>query len=79
RQSLAGKTAVGVARIARSAGIPCHVIAGAVELDDATLRAEGISSVVSLVERTDAQRAQHRPATALADAAADLTESLEAR
>ena len=79
RQSLAGKTAIGVARTARSAGIPCHVIAGAVELDDATLRAEGISKVVSLMERTGAHRAQHRPATALADGAADLIESLEAR
>jgi glycerate kinase len=79
RQSLAGKTAIGVARTARSAGVPCHVIAGAVELDEATLRAEGISSVLSLVERTGARRALQDPAAALADAAADLIDALEAR
>jgi glycerate 2-kinase len=79
RQSLAGKTAIGVARAARSAGVPCLVIAGAVELDQAALRAEGISSVLSLVERTGAHRALGDPATALADAAADLIDALGAR
>ena len=79
RQSLAGKTAIGVARAARSAGVPCHIIAGAVELDEATLGAEGIPSVLSLVERSGTHRALHDPATALADAAADVIDTLEAR
>jgi glycerate kinase len=78
RQSLAGKTAIGVARAARSAGVPCHIIAGAVELDEATLGAEGVSSVLSLVERTGTHRALHDPARALADAAANLIDTLEA-
>jgi glycerate kinase len=79
RQSLAGKTAIGVARAARTAGVPCHIIAGEVELDGATLRAEGIASAVSLVERAGAHRAMHDPATALADAAAELVAKLEAQ
>jgi glycerate kinase len=79
RQSLAGKTAIGVARAARTAGVPCHIIAGEVELDGAALRAEGIASAVSLVERAGAHRAMHDPATALADAAAELVAKLEAQ
>jgi glycerate 2-kinase len=79
RQSLGGKTAIGVARAARTAGVPCHIIAGAVELDDADVRSEGISSVVSLVERAGEHRARHDPATALAAAAAELVGTLEAR
>jgi hypothetical protein len=59
--------------------VPCHIIAGAVELDEATLGAEGVSSVLSLVERTGTHRALLDPARALADAAANLIDTLEAR
>jgi glycerate 2-kinase len=76
-QSLAGKTAIGVARCAREVGVPCAVIAGRVELDDDALRAGGISTSVSLVDRVGRRRAIDDAPAAIADAAADLAGTLD--
>jgi len=50
-QSLYGKVPVGVARIARNAGVPAAAFAGAVEGDPAAFRAEGLAAVVPLPDR----------------------------
>jgi glycerate 2-kinase len=76
RQSLSGKASVGVARAARSHGIPCFAVAGAVALDDEALRAAGIVKAVSLEDRIGRRRSLADPAAALAAAAADLADWL---
>lgn len=48
-QSLHGKTPVGVARIARQAGVPVVALAGSLGLDYQTLYAAGIDAAFSLV------------------------------
>lgn len=67
-QSLAGKAPLGTARLARNCGVPCLVVTGANEVDDETLRADGIRCVGVLEDpKGDA-------AGSLADATAVLLE-----
>ena len=50
-QSQAGKVPVGVAHLARAAGVPAVAFAGAIEGDPADLQQEGIAAVVPIVDR----------------------------
>src|SRR5918992_2055466 len=56
-QSLGGKAPIGVARLARRAGVRCVAVAGENVVDDQTLRREGIARAVSLVETVGHERA----------------------
>jgi glycerate kinase len=56
-QSLGGKTPVGVARLARKGGVPCIAIAGEVDVDEESLRREGIARALSLVRAVGSERA----------------------
>jgi glycerate 2-kinase len=61
-QSLRGKAPIGVAALARSAGVPVIAVAGRVAVTDAELAAHGIGRSFSLVARAGT------PAAAMADA-----------
>jgi len=83
-QSLAGKAPVGVARRARTAGVPVVVLAGRVDLDDAArsrLRDLGVVDARALLElEPDPRRAQAQAAGLLrALAARALTDRLDTR
>jgi glycerate 2-kinase len=67
-QSLRGKAPVGVAALARSAGVPVIAVAGRVEVTDAELAAHGIGRSYSLLSRAGT------PAAAMADAPGLLRE-----
>lgn len=51
-QSAFGKTAVGVARICKAAGVPCVVIAGAVEPGTSAVHTEGVTAYFSAMKKT---------------------------
>ena len=67
-QSLVGKVPVGVARLARAAGVPAIALAGQIAGDPATFREAGLAAVVPIVDR---------PMT-LPDAMADAPALIEA-
>jgi glycerate kinase len=71
-QSLGGKAPVGVARLARRAGVPCIAIAGVVSVDEQALRREGITRAVSLVEAVGSERATSDVDAALEEVAAGV-------
>ena len=70
-QSLAGKAPVGVARMARDAGVRCFAVAGEVPIDPRSLKAEGIVATASMIEVVGRERAW-------ADAAGALTATTRA-
>jgi len=65
--SLGGKTPIGVARMARGAGVACWAVVGDSEVDHEELRAEGIEQAASLVETVGRERALEDTAAALAE------------
>ena len=65
--SLGGKTPIGVARMARMAGVPCCAVVGDSEVSPEELRAEGIEDAASLVEVVGRRRALGDAAASLAD------------
>jgi len=65
--SLGGKTPIGVARMARGAGVACWAVVGDSEVGRAELRAEGIEEAASLVETVGRERALEDTAAALAE------------
>jgi glycerate kinase len=73
-QSLGGKTPIGVARLARRAGVRCVAVAGESVVDGRTLRHEGIERVVSLVEAVGHERAVSDVDHALEQVSAALLE-----
>ncbi|MDQ3784825.1 MAG: glycerate kinase [Actinomycetota bacterium] len=70
--SLGGKTPIGVARMAREAGVACFAVAGDSEVSAEDLRADGIEGASSLVETVGRERALEDTAAAVAE----TTESL---
>ncbi len=68
--SRAGKVPYGVAAVAADAIRPCVALAGQVLVGSREMRALGIESAYSLVERVGEERAFADPAGALADLAA---------
>ena len=70
--SLGGKAPIGVARMARDAGVPCLAVVGISEVDRRELRAEGIVEIASLVDTVGQDRALNDTGAALAETAAEL-------
>lgn len=64
-QSLGGKTPVGVARLARSAGVPVVAVCGRTTLDAPTLRAAGFASTYALTDLEPDPRVSMREAARL--------------
>ncbi|MBA3431997.1 MAG: glycerate kinase [Actinobacteria bacterium] len=65
--SLGGKVPVGVARMARRAGVPCAALAGDIHLGTDALGAEGISPAAAGVAATGRHRAMDDTKSAVAD------------
>ena len=77
-QSLSGKTPVGVARAAASAGVPVIALVGRLEVDPDAVRAVGISSARALLEiEPDDALAQRDAAVLLARLAEEVGASFE--
>jgi glycerate kinase len=77
-QSLSGKVPVGVARIAREEGVPAAAVAGSVDGDPAAFRAEGLATVLPIVDRPMAlEQAMADGAALIERAAARLAAALE--
>ena len=70
--SLGGKAPIGVARLARAAGVRCFAVVGVAEVGPEHLRGEGIEEVASLVETVGQDRALNDTAAALSDTAEAL-------
>lgn len=70
--SLGGKTPIGVAHMARQAGVACFAVVGDSEVGHEELRAEGIEEAASLVEIVGRGRALEDTAAALAETAESL-------
>jgi glycerate 2-kinase len=70
--SLGGKAPIGVARMARDAGVMCLAVVGTSEVDRQQLRAEGIVEIASLVDTVGQDRALNDTAAALAETAGEL-------
>ncbi|NED98296.1 glycerate kinase [Phytoactinopolyspora alkaliphila] len=65
-QSMNGKVPVGVAELANAALRPCIAVAGAVEVGNRELRANGIEAAYALVDIVGREEAFARPADSLA-------------
>ncbi|MDQ3752745.1 MAG: glycerate kinase [Actinomycetota bacterium] len=65
--SLGGKTPIGVARMAKGAGVACCAVTGDSEVSSEELRADGIEDAASLVDVVGRRRALGDTAAALAD------------
>jgi glycerate kinase len=74
--SLGGKVPVGVARVARSAGVACVAVAGEVTLEEDELRSAGFTRALALVEVVGDRRARQEPAAAVVEATAALLGAL---
>lgn len=68
-QSMNGKVPVGVAELAQKAMRPCIALAGAVQVGNRELRANGIEAAYALVDMIGPQEAFTRPAQSLSAAA----------
>jgi glycerate kinase len=67
-QTLHGKAPVGVARVARTSGVPVVAVCGRLQLDEAALRGAGIDAVWSLSEREPDPVVSMRDAASLLEA-----------
>ena len=76
-QSLRGKVAAGVARMARERGVPCVVLAGRVAVDADAAAAAGVTAAYSLVDHVGLDRALAAPAESLTSLGATLPSRLE--
>ncbi len=63
--SFSGKVVSGVARTANTAGVPCVVLAGEVQVGSRELRNGGVESAYGMVELYGVEAALHRPAATL--------------
>jgi glycerate 2-kinase len=77
RQSLSGKAAVGVARLAKALGVRCVAVAGSVELGRRELESVGFSATRSLVDMSGPRRAFEDSFAAVMAATAELLEAQE--
>jgi glycerate 2-kinase len=68
-QSMNGKVPVGVASLANAAMRPCIALAGAVQVGNRELRANGIEAAYALVDIVGTDAAFARPADSLATVA----------
>lgn len=76
RQSLGGKTPLGVARLAAKSLVPCHAVAGDIPLNDRkALHDAGFAGMVSLFEAVGEDRAFDDPAGAIEAATEKLLRS----
>jgi glycerate 2-kinase len=75
-QSLAGKTPVGVARLAGAAGVTCAAVAGEVAVGRVRLEAAGFALVASLTEAFGRERALTETDAAVAEVTAELVARL---
>jgi glycerate 2-kinase len=78
-QSMSGTIVAGVAAIAGQSTRPCVVIAGAVQVGNRELRANGIESAYSLVEIVGAEAAVNDPAESLATVSARVARTWSRR
>jgi glycerate kinase len=66
RQTLSGKTPIGVARIARQHGVECVAVAGQIEVETHELQREGLGAAASVVQTVGDEAAFADPAEAVA-------------
>jgi glycerate kinase len=78
-QSMSGTVIAGVAAIAGESMRPCVAIAGAVQVGNRELRANGIESAYSLVEIMGAEAAMNDPAESLATVSARVARTWSRR
>jgi glycerate kinase len=76
-QTLNGKAPVGVAKAARSAGVPVVAVAGKCELDDTQLHEAGFEAVYTLLDEASSRdEAFERPAPLLERIGARIADRL---
>lgn len=78
-QSMDGKVVSGLSRLAADAMRPCIALAGAVEVGNRELRANGIEAAYALVDMVGTEEAFARPAESLAAAAARVARTWSRR
>lgn len=77
RQSLSGKTPVGVARVCGEVGVPCVALAGSLDVGEADVRAAGLSAAYEIADaRVSVEERIRRAAELLSDAAERIVREL---
>ena len=75
RQSLGGKVPIGVARLARDAGVECLAVCGRVSVPAPDLASHGISRALGLEDELGAEQARAHAAASIAEVTARLLAS----